>query len=227
MSDPAVPPAPTRRALNREYLAAAALALIDAEGLRKFSMRRLGAVLNVDPMAAYRHFADQEELFDGVAEALFAELDIDSLPWQEPWQRLAGQYCRRLRDVLLRHPHAVSVFATRPVRSPASIEMGVRAVAKLRDAGLPPPTALRVLRCLREFTIGHALSVSTLQLGAQRRSRKPDKGSPRYNLLAQAADETAPDDHFETGLRAMLRGIEESLGDQRSTGLARGESAGL
>lgn len=209
MSTPAVPSPPTRPALNRDYLATAALALIDAEGLRKFSMRRLGAVLGVDPMAAYRHFDDQEALFDGIAEALFTEVDVDSLPWEAPWPELAAQYCRRLRMVLLRHPNAVSVFASRPVRSSASIEMGVRAVAKLQEARLTPATALRILRCLREFTVGHALSVSVLQFGAQRRSRKPSKGSPQYNLLAQAADETAPDDHFEVGLQAMIRGFEQ------------------
>jgi AcrR family transcriptional regulator len=207
MNTPAVPPPPTRPALNHEYLAAAALALIDAEGLRKFSMRRLGAVLGVDPMAAYRHFEDQEALFDGIAEVLFAEIDVDALPWDAPWPELAAQYCRRLRHVLLQHPHAVAVFATRPVRSPASIDMGVQAMTKLHDAGLPSATALRILRCLREFTVGHALSVSTLQLGAQRRSRKPNRGSVQYNRLAQAADETAPDDHFEVGLQAMLRGF--------------------
>ena len=210
MSTPAVPPPPTRPTLNREYLATAALALIDAEGLRKFSMRRLGAVLGVDPMAAYRHFDDQEALFDGIAEVLFAEMDSETLPWEAPWPELAAQYCRRLRDVLLHHPNAVPVFATRPVRSSASIEMGVRAVAKLQNAGLPPATALRILRCLREYTIGHALSVSILQNGAQSRSRKPTKGSPQYNLLAEAADQTGPDDHFEPGLQAMLRGFRQS-----------------
>jgi AcrR family transcriptional regulator len=207
MNTPAVPPPPTRPALNREYLATAALALIDAEGLRKFSMRRLGAVLGVDPMAAYRHFEDQEALFDGIAEALFAEIEVEGLPWDAPWPELAAQYCRRLRDVLLQHPHAVSVFATRPVRSSTSIDMGVRAMAKLQDAGLRPATALGILRCLREFTVGHALTVSILRLGAERRSRKPNKDSPHYNLLAQAADQTAPDDHFEAGLQAMLRGF--------------------
>jgi hypothetical protein len=93
------------------------------------------------------------------------------------------------------------------VRSPASIERGVRALTKLQDAGLPAATGLRILRCLREFTVGHALSVSVLQLGAQRRSRKPSQGSPQYNVLARAADEAAPDDHFEVGLQAMLRGF--------------------
>lgn len=209
MSTDAVPPPPTRPALNREYLAGAALALIDAGGLARFSMRRLGAAVGVDPMAAYRHFEDQQALFDGVAEALLAEVDIDSLPWDAPWPELVGQYCHRLRGVLLRHPHAVPVFATRPVRSAASIQMGVRTLAKLRDAGMSPATALRILRCLREFTVGHALSVSTHQLGEQRRSRKPNRGEPGYNPLARAADETTPDDHFDMGLQAMLRGFDQ------------------
>src|SRR6266516_4759856 len=94
---------------------------------------------------------DQEALLDGIAEVLFAEMDVDSLPWEAPWPELAAQYCHSLRGVLLQHPNAVSVFATRPVRSSASIDMGVRAMAKLHDAGLPPAAALRILRCLREF----------------------------------------------------------------------------
>lgn len=211
MTTPQLPPSPRRRSLNREYLAQAALALIDAYGLQRFSMRRLGAALGVDPMAAYRHFADQEELFDGVAEAIFAELDVESLPWQARWPQWAAEYCRRLRTVLLRHPHAVPLFATRPVRSPASIDLGVRAVTKLSDAGMTRADALRILRCLREFTVGHALSLSSLQQGGRRRSKKPEQADPEYNVLAQAADETAVDDHFEIGLGAMLRGFEPRI----------------
>jgi TetR/AcrR family transcriptional regulator, tetracycline repressor protein len=208
MNPPDLPQPPKVPALNREYLASAALALIDAEGLRTFSMRRLGTALGVDPMATYRHFKDQQALFDGIAEALFTEMDVDSLPWEAPWPELAAEYCRRLRATLLRHPHAVVIFATRPVRSKASIDTGVRTMAALEAAGLPAATALRILRSLREFTVGHALSVSTLQLGAQDRSKKPGKGDPEYNALARAADETTPDDHFELGLGAMLRGFE-------------------
>ncbi|MFF3669416.1 TetR/AcrR family transcriptional regulator [Microtetraspora malaysiensis] len=204
-----LPEQPTRPTVTREYLAAAALALIDAHGLRKFSMRKLGTAGGFDPMAVYRHYADQEDLFDGVAEMLFAEVDVDTLPWDGPWQQLARDYCLRLRDTLLRHPNAVSLFATRPVRSPASIDTGVRMLTELRDAGISPAEALRITRCLREFTVGHALSVAVTKLGADRRSRKPQPGSPDYNLLAEAADATALDDHFETGLTAMLRGFEQ------------------
>jgi AcrR family transcriptional regulator len=205
-----LPEPPTRPTLTREYLARAALALIDAEGLRKFSMRRLGAAVGFDAMAIYRYYDDQEALFDGVAEALFAEIDIDTLVWDGPWQEPVREYCLRLRATLLRHPHAVQVFATRPVRSPASIDAGVKMLTKLHADGIPPAHALRIARCLREFTIGHALAIAVTELGAERRSRKPRPGGPDRNLLAEAADATGIDDHFEVGLTAMLRGFQHS-----------------
>ncbi|WP_326642663.1 hypothetical protein OIE67_20490 [Nonomuraea fuscirosea] len=40
-----LPEPPMRPTLTREYLAVAALALIDAAGLRKFSMRKLGTAV--------------------------------------------------------------------------------------------------------------------------------------------------------------------------------------
>ncbi len=181
-----------------------ALALVDDIGRDKFSMRKLGAELGVDPMAVYRYFTDQEALFDGVAEALFAELDVDTLPWHESWRELAEQYARRMRDTLLAHPHAVTIFATRPVRSPAAIDTGNRMIELMTRAGFTPGLALQILRCMREFTVGHALTLAVLQLGGERRSRKPPPDSPDYNLLARSADDAGTDDHFGLGLKAML-----------------------
>jgi len=202
------PPRPVRAPLTRESIVAAALAIIDADGLAKFSMRRLGAALRVDPMAVYRHIEDQEALFDAIAEAIFDELDVASLPWAGTWREVAQEYCRRLRDALLRHPNAVTIFATRPIRSQASIDTGVKMITKLRNAGFAAGRDLQIIRCLREYTLGHALSVAVLRLGAAARSRKPHPGDPGYNALAEAADATEPDDHFEPGLTAMLNGFQ-------------------
>jgi TetR/AcrR family transcriptional regulator, tetracycline repressor protein len=71
-------------------------------------------------------------------------------------------------------------------------------------SGFTPGAALPILRCLREFTIGHALTLAVLQLGGERRSRKPPPDSPEYNLLAQSADEAGTAEHFNLGLTAML-----------------------
>ncbi|MBB4930774.1 AcrR family transcriptional regulator [Lipingzhangella halophila] len=207
-----------RAGLTRAAIAAAALELIDENGIAAFSMRKLGARLGVDPMAVYRHFRDQEDVFDAVAEAIFDEIETDALPWEEGWRAVAERYSYALRDVLLAHPNAVATFATRPVRSQASIDTGVRMIEVFTAAGFTPGDALRVSRSLRELTIGHALSLATVRLGAQTRSRKPDPGAPDYNVLAEAADATTIDDHFEVGLAAMLDGCDHLHGPPSDLG---------
>lgn len=74
----------------------------------------------------------------------------------------------------------------------------------MTGSGFAPGMALQIVRCLREFTVGHALSLTVIRLGGQRRSRKPPPDSPEYNLLARSADEAGAEDHFDLGLSAML-----------------------
>ena len=71
--------------LTREVLTAAALHIADAEGLEALSMRRLGAELGVDPMAAYRHLPNKKALLAGVVEAVLAGADVETDP-AAPWQ---------------------------------------------------------------------------------------------------------------------------------------------
>lgn len=201
------PEPPTKPTLNREYIAATALALVDEIGRDKFSMRKLGTALGFDPMAVYRYFDDQEALFDAVADTMFAELDVASLPWHGPWRELASAYAYRLRDTLLAHPHAVTIFATRPVRSAESIDTGNRMVGLMTAAGFGAGVSLQVLRCVREFVVGHAITLAVVRLGGERRSRKPRPEAADYDLLAQSADETGVDTHFDLGLTAMLDGF--------------------
>lgn len=204
-----------RAGLTHAKIADAALALLDEVGIDAFSMRKLGQHLGVDPMAVYRHFRHQEDLFDAVAELLFDQIDLDALPWEGQWQELAQQYCRSLLHTLLAHPHAVTTFATRPVRSASSISTGVRMVEHFTSAGFTPANGLRIARSLRELTIGHAVSLSAVQSGSQERSRKPGPDDPHYNLLAQAADTTGIDDHFDIALTAMVVGFEHLREEDR------------
>src|SRR5690606_28180815 len=61
--------------LSRERVLAAALRLVDDEGLSALSMRRLGAELSVEAMALYRYAASKDALLDGLVEALYLELE--------------------------------------------------------------------------------------------------------------------------------------------------------
>ncbi|MEU4229720.1 TetR/AcrR family transcriptional regulator C-terminal domain-containing protein [Nonomuraea sp. NPDC026600] len=194
--------------LSQDYIAGVALSVIDSMGLGKFSMRKLGAEIGVDPMAVYYYFEDQEALFDAVAELLFDEFDVDSLPWRGSWRALLERSYGRMRDTLVAHPHAVPVFASRPIRSAKAIATGNQTLASLREAGFAPEVALQMTRSLRDYTIGHAMGLAAVQLGARRRSRKPEPGAPGYDLLAESADAVGIDQHFDLGLTAMLDGFD-------------------
>ncbi|MCP2291488.1 TetR/AcrR family transcriptional regulator [Nocardia amikacinitolerans] len=205
----------TRTALNRDYIAVVALTVIDETGLDGFSMRKLGAALGADPMAAYRHYSDQQDLFDGIAAAMFAELEMESLPWQEDWRELLRAYARRLRSTLRRHPNAVPVFATRPVRSPAAIETGNWMIERLQGTGFEPGHARQLTQCLRDYVIGHILgqAVAAMRDGdAIRRGRK--SGVPE-NVTLVRSGAAAGGDHFEVGVEAMLDGFARRLATSR------------
>jgi hypothetical protein len=88
-------------------------------------------------------------------------------------------------------------------------------IETLTADGFTPADALRISRSLREFTIGHVLTMAVLTLGADRRSRRPAPSDPAYNLLAEAADDTTPGDHFDRGLQAMLDGFSGGRGRTR------------
>lgn len=193
--------------LDQDRIVRSALELIDERGLSAFSMRKLGTHLGVDPMAAYRHFRNQEDLFDGVAALMLDEADLAELPWQGAWPELIRDYADRLRTTLLAHPEAVPIFATRPVRSASAIETGVRTLSVLSDAGIPEAAGLQVHRCVTEFVIGHVMALTA----DRTRSRTPSPGDAAHNALAVAAASTPRDAHFRLGVDSLLHGMAHLL----------------
>lgn len=63
-----------------ERIAAAALAILSAEGAEAVTMRRVAARAGLTPMAAYRHYPNREALLRAVAHAGFARV-------AESWHR--------------------------------------------------------------------------------------------------------------------------------------------
>lgn len=193
--------------LNRERIVDSALQLIDEKGLSSFSMRKLGTHLGVDAMAAYRHFRNQDDLFDAIAALLLDEADLAELPWGRPWPELMRDYAGRLRTALLAHPEAVQIFATRPVRSRSATELGVRMLSVFAESGVSHTTGLQIHRCITEFVVGHVMALTA----DRTRSRKPPPGDESYNALAAAADAAPRDAHFTLGVDALLHGLTRTV----------------
>ena len=151
-----------RPRLSRDIVLAAALALVDAEGLDALTMRRLGQALDRDPMALYRYAENRAALLDGVAEIVLADLVItaDGTDWQTQLRRTGHDF----RRLALAHPHVVPLIVTRPLATP----LGLRPLATLRPleqilwlltlAGFAPDQALHVYRAYCGLLNGHVLN---------------------------------------------------------------------
>uniref|UniRef100_UPI00189226D4 TetR family transcriptional regulator n=1 Tax=Catenulispora rubra TaxID=280293 RepID=UPI00189226D4 len=64
--------------LSRDGIIAAALALVDAEGLEALSTRRLAAELGVSGPSLYNHVATKDELIDAVVDCVVAGVDVSA-----------------------------------------------------------------------------------------------------------------------------------------------------
>lgn len=147
------------RGLTREMLVTAALAIVDRDGLDALSMRRLGAELGVDPMAAYRHLPNKEALLDGVVEAVVSEvpLDIDPcLDWRGQLRQLVDANVR----TLLAHPNTVPLLAQRPLTTPRSMLLVERALEITSAAGIPLRDAVLAVNSMGMMTAAFALAVT-------------------------------------------------------------------
>ncbi|WP_253908458.1 TetR family transcriptional regulator, partial [Arthrobacter sp. H41] len=79
--------------MSRDLVLAAALELVDDEGLNALSMRRLGHKLGKDPMALYRYAANRDALLDGLTELVLGQLNIPPVAdWQDQLRRTAHDF---------------------------------------------------------------------------------------------------------------------------------------
>lgn len=148
--------------ITRDVVLAAALELIDRDGVDGLSMRRLARVLGRDPMILYRHAPNKAALLDDVAETVLAQLTVDAT--DPDWVGQLRSVARNYRALALAHPHVVPLLVTRPLATPLALRprgtlRPLEDVLKLLTrAGFSGPDALHIYRALFGFLYGHVLN---------------------------------------------------------------------
>lgn len=206
---------PRTKGLTREVVVAAALEIVDRDGLDALTMRALGRELGVDPMAVYHHLPNKAAILDGVVETVLREVPLDA-PAGLPWTERLAAVARGYRNALRAHPNALPAVATRPDVTPAALRILDNALGILLEAGLDPPSALKAVHAASCFVVGHALDESGLGAGdefsiaetAAAQQQLLESGDyPNLAAAALAGEEIRADDTFETGLAALLSGL--------------------
>jgi AcrR family transcriptional regulator len=201
--------APPRAPLTRSRIARAAVEIVDRDGLEALSMRRLGAELGVEGMAIYRHFPNKAAVLAGIVEVLLAELVIPP-PSNVPWQLVFREVSSAYRALLLRHPHAVPLFAALPLTDPSAARAAGAVMALLRGAGFDAQTAFNTLATITSYVIGMVQwEVGTAPFraeGAEPFALPADADPYLVELMPQLASGDC-DEAFEFGLDVIVRGL--------------------
>lgn len=205
---------PPRTPLTRKRVLAVALELVDEEGLESLTMRRLGLKLGVEAMSLYRHVDGRGALLDGIHETILGELELprDVEPRRSTWVDAVRAYACAFRRVLIAHPHALVLFATRPAVAPASLEHIDRGLGVLREgAGFDIHDAVSAFQTVVTWVVGHALSTHAV-------IPKEDEATPIYvapatssmRWLREASSLLSTrdlDEEFEFGLDVVVEGL--------------------
>ncbi len=209
-----------REPLTRERVLRAALKLADQGGLDALSMRKLGQDLGVEAMALYYHFANKDEVIDGIVDLVFAEihLPIAGAPWKGEMRRRAIS----VRDTLLRHRWAIGLMEARAHPGLANLRHHDAVIGNLRAAGFDSPMVAHAYSVLDGYIYGFALTKMNLPFTSDdmvadmaQTMLEPFPFDEFPNLAAFVTEHIMQPgydfgDEFEYGLDLILDGLERA-----------------
>jgi AcrR family transcriptional regulator len=138
--------------LDPDKILTAALAVAGRHGLSRLTLRMVGAELDADPTAIYRHFASKEALVAAMADRLFGEVADADYP--ADWRQRFVALMRAARDVYRANPTLVDVLANQPEESPSLVAINELSVGCLVEAGLDPVRVGLFHQLLTSYVIG-------------------------------------------------------------------------
>ncbi len=218
-------PAPVREPLSRARIVAAALAVLDADGLAALSMRRVARELDTGAMSLYRHVASREELLDLVLDELAAEIPVS--PPSGSWRDDLAALARDVRVALLRRRDLTLLLTARLGQGPAALATLDRALGIFLRAGFAPREAVLANHDLGAYVAG-SCTWAAVGLGGEanpsaRAARARDAGEriaglppgafPNVTAVASDLFVGSADERFEHGLAALLDGFAARLAD--------------
>jgi AcrR family transcriptional regulator len=198
-------------ALSRQRIAAAALALVDREGLAALTTRRLGDELGCEAMSVYHHFPSKAHLMDALIDLMLADARA-SMAAEGDWLERLRRAAHGFRAMALKHPKLLPFFAVHRLNTLTGVGYIDGIIGILREAGFSDRDAARFFREIGYYLTGAALDETAGYANG------PSAAEPVSNEtiardfkhLAAAAPYFQPGHFqatFETGLEILLEGI--------------------
>jgi AcrR family transcriptional regulator len=214
--------------LSRQRVLHAAIKIADQSGIESLTMRRLADELGAEAMSLYYHVTSKEDLLDGIADAVVAEINdvvgrIDAPSAGANWKTAARQRILSAREVLLRHRWAPRVLETRTNTSLAVLLYYDGLLKLMRDGGFSYDLIHHALHALGSRALGFTQELFDPSGGASDEQTAAELGSladqiPHLVAMFMDVAHDDPDStlgwcddrtEFEFGLDIVLDGLDK------------------
>jgi AcrR family transcriptional regulator len=184
--------------LDRERITGVTVRLLDAEGLARFSMRRLAAELSVTAMSVYWYVDTKDDLLELALDAVVGELELPDPQADEDWRDQLRTLAHEYRALLARHPW-LSPLAGRFLNIGPNYLAFSRVIQQvIRKTGLPVHRLTGAISAVFQFVYGYGT------LEGHFYSRVTDTGM-------------TPDEYFRHAMSSVTRAPEAAEVIQEST----------
>lgn len=219
--------------LTRGQIVAAAMRLIDRDGLEAQSMRALGAELGVDPSTVYYYVPGKAALYDLVVDEVLSAVDLSVDDPSASFEDRVVAAGLEYRRALLLHPRAVPLVAVRSLRTPAQLAVIEGLSHIFFDAGFSAAEALLAMDTCGLTIVGmtgmHAARLAASGLQEPATASADSAGGlaadryPNVTRMLAAAGTLDESLEFERAMRALARGLlalhlEGALGNRTPDG---------
>ena len=218
----------------------AAVSIVEADGVKALTMRRLAAELGTSTSSVYWRFADRDELLLAAADRVTHELygaaltvDTDGLDWRG----VLTEYGIAIRGSFRANQDLLPLIRGRTGVTPSTLQFAEEVLRVLVEAGFSGERLRDAFNAYTSFVVGY----SVVELARRPLSERWVKAIPRYlsslpedefphiagsiDILREQAfflrssGDVAFDGGFRMGLEALLTGLDAARDQERKDDL--------
>jgi AcrR family transcriptional regulator len=202
-----------RRGLGKQEILEAAFDLFAGEGESGFSIRKLAAVIGVDPMTVLHHFRSKGELLRAIADHAVrgVELPVATSSWQNDLKAVADAY----RALAHRYPRVFHLHFRYNATGPFDHVSSEIVYCAMRRAGLSDADAAGLGLAFYAFVLGFALAEAEgllRPIGESDEAELSALDAEAYqstHALVPAMKALDPDRAFRASMEAFVAGVAE------------------
>ncbi|HET6390894.1 TetR/AcrR family transcriptional regulator [Hyphomicrobium sp.] len=222
------PKSRARRGVERSEILDAAFHLFAETGEQGFSIRKLAAIVGVDPMTVLHHFGSKEVLVRAIADHALRGIEIPEATgnWQTDLKAVANAY----RMLAHRHPRIFHLHFRYNATGPADHISSEVVYCALRQAGLADIQVAGLGLAFYAFVLGFALAETEGLLRpigpgeeAELQALDPEAYQTTRALIP-ALKTLDPDATFEESMNVFIAGVAGLAGRQSARSPSKSKS---